>query len=205
LNLSDASFAEVEGEIEEEDEEDDAVESPKRRRNKKTVDKLEELDEYEDISSENSEDIYDDNFIIDKLPSDRAKLVALLGQVKSKIKEYKQAYLEENSHLSRPIFILEGKSYVGDNAVPICADITKFDFENLIKKQMEIASREFDVLMMDPPWRLSTSQPSRGVAIQYSSLSDEAIEQIPVPLLQKEGFLFIWVINAKFQWTVNIM
>jgi len=24
-------------------------------------------------------------------------------------------------------------------------------------------------------------------------------------LLQKEGFLFIWVINAKFQWTVNIM
>jgi len=59
--------------------------------------------------------------------------------------------------------------------------------------------------MMDPPWRLSTSQPSRGVAIQYSSLSDEAIEQIPVPLLQKEGFLFIWVINAKFQWTVNIM
>jgi mRNA (2'-O-methyladenosine-N6-)-methyltransferase len=58
---------------------------------------------------------------------------------------------------------------------------------------------------MDPPWRLSTSQPSRGVAIQYSSLNDEAIEQIPVPLLQKEGFLFIWVINAKFQWTVNIM
>ncbi len=59
--------------------------------------------------------------------------------------------------------------------------------------------------MMDPPWRLSTSQPSRGVAIQYSSLGDEAIEQIPVPLLQKCGFLFIWVINAKFQWTVNVM
>jgi len=58
---------------------------------------------------------------------------------------------------------------------------------------------------MDPPWRLSSSQPSRGVAIQYSSLSDEAIELIPVPLLQKEGFIFIWVINAKFQFTVNVM
>lgn len=71
--------------------------------------------------------------------------------------------------------------------------------------QLDVAGREFDVIMMDPPWRLSTSQPSRGVAIQYSSLGDEAIEQIPVPLLQKEGFLFIWVINAKFQWTVNVM
>lgn len=59
--------------------------------------------------------------------------------------------------------------------------------------------------MMDPPWRLSSSQPSRGVAIQYSSLSDDLIEQIPVQKLQKEGFLFVWVINAKFQWTVNTM
>lgn len=100
---------------------------------------------------------------------------------------------------------LEAKSYVGDNSVPICADVTKFDFQNLISKQLEVAHRQFDVIMMDPPWRLSSSQPSRGVAIQYSSLSDEAIELIPVPLLQKEGFIFIWVINAKFQFTVNVM
>ena len=52
--------------------------------------------------------------------------------------------------------------------------------------------------MMDPPWKLSTSQPSRGVAIQYQSLSDDAIGRIPIPKLQKEGFLMIWVINAKF-------
>ncbi len=89
--------------------------------------------------------------------------------------------------------------------MPICADVTKFDFQLLISKQVEIAQREFDVVMMDPPWRLSSSQPSRGVAIQYSSLGDEAIENIPVPMLQREGFLFIWVINAKFQWTVNVM
>jgi mRNA (2'-O-methyladenosine-N6-)-methyltransferase len=38
--------------------------------------------------------------------------------------------------------------------------------------------------MMDPPWKLSTSQPSRGVAIQYCSLSDQAIGNIPVPKLQ---------------------
>lgn len=59
--------------------------------------------------------------------------------------------------------------------------------------------------MMDPPWKLSTSQPSRGVAIQYCSLSDEAIGNIPVSKLQTSGFLLVWVINAKFHWTVNVM
>lgn len=112
---------------------------------------------------------------------------------------YKTSYFNEQKNITK------NKSFVGDNTVPICADVTKFDFENLIQKQREVTQREFDVIMMDPPWRLSSSQPSRGVAIQYSSLGDEAIEQIPIPTLQKEGFLFIWVINAKFQWTVNVM
>ena len=94
---------------------------------------------------------------------------------------------------------------MGDNAVPICADVTDFTFQALIQKQLEVAQREFDVIMMDPPWRLSSSQPSRGVAIQYDTLGDEQIASIPIPTLQKEGFLFIWVINAKFQWTVNVM
>lgn len=59
--------------------------------------------------------------------------------------------------------------------------------------------------MMDPPWKLSTSQPSRGVAIQYDSLSDEFIEQIPVSKLQKNGVLFVWAINAKYAFTIKLM
>ena len=60
--------------------------------------------------------------------------------------------------------------------------------------------------MMDPPWKLSTSQPSRGVAIQYDSLNDEYIEKIPVPKLQKNGgLLIIWAINAKYAFTINLM
>jgi mRNA (2'-O-methyladenosine-N6-)-methyltransferase len=46
--------------------------------------------------------------------------------------------------------------------------------------------------MMDPPWQLSSSQPSRGVAIGYDSLSDGFISELPIPDLQKEGFIFIW-------------
>ena len=82
--------------------------------------------------------------------------------------------------------------------MPICADITNYNFDQLIKKQLEFTQSYFDVIMMDPPWKLSTSQPSRGVAIQYCSLNDEAIGNIPVPKLQSEGFLLVWVINAKF-------
>ena len=58
---------------------------------------------------------------------------------------------------------------------------------------------------MDPPWKLSTSQPSRGVAIQYDSLSDEYIERIPVAKLQKGGVMLIWAINAKYAFTVKLM
>ena len=64
------------------------------------------------------------------------------------------------------------KSYASEEAVPICADVTSFDFEKLMQEQLEATHSYFDVIMMDPPWKLSTSQPSRGVAIQYDSLSD---------------------------------
>ena len=59
--------------------------------------------------------------------------------------------------------------------------------------------------MMDPPWKLSSSNPSRGVAIQYDSLSDDIISKIPVPRLQTDGFLCIWTINAKYRISCKLM
>jgi mRNA (2'-O-methyladenosine-N6-)-methyltransferase len=40
---------------------------------------------------------------------------------------------------------------------------------------MSHGHKMYDVIMMDPPWQLSSSNPSRGVAIAYDSLSDDAI------------------------------
>lgn len=57
---------------------------------------------------------------------------------------------------------------------------------------MKNGGRLFDVIMMDPPWQLSSSQPSRGVAIAYDSLSDDHIMNIQVEKLQTDGFIFIW-------------
>lgn len=59
--------------------------------------------------------------------------------------------------------------------------------------------------MMDPPWQLSSAQPSRGVAIAYSSLSDDSILDIPIPSLQKQGFIFIWAINAKYRTAIKMI
>lgn len=58
---------------------------------------------------------------------------------------------------------------------------------------------------MDPPWQLSSSQPSRGVAIAYDSLNDDKIQKIPIETLQTDGFIFIWAINAKYRLTCKLM
>lgn len=58
---------------------------------------------------------------------------------------------------------------------------------------------------MDPPWQLSTANPTRGVAISYDSLSDADIMNVPFEKLQKEGFIFIWVINAKYRFALEFM
>jgi mRNA (2'-O-methyladenosine-N6-)-methyltransferase len=59
---------------------------------------------------------------------------------------------------------------------------------------------------MDPPWQLASSNPTRGVTIGYSHLTDDDIFQIGLKHLQKnDGFLFIWVINAKLKETISQM
>lgn len=83
--------------------------------------------------------------------------------------------------------------------IPIHANVTTYDWEPLI------AASRFDVVMMDPPWQLATANPTRGVALGYSQLTDADIARVPVPRLQDAGFLFLWVINAKFQFCLDLL
>jgi mRNA (2'-O-methyladenosine-N6-)-methyltransferase len=59
--------------------------------------------------------------------------------------------------------------------------------------------------MMDPPWQLSSSNPTRGVAISYDTLADNLISEINIPILQKDGFIFLWTINAKYMFSVELL
>ena len=53
--------------------------------------------------------------------------------------------------------------------------------------------------------QLATSNPTRGVSLGYSQLTDSDIASLPVPQLQSEGgFLFVWVINYKYKWTLDL-
>jgi mRNA (2'-O-methyladenosine-N6-)-methyltransferase len=82
-------------------------------------------------------------------------------------------------------------------SIPVHANVTRFKWEPLA------AACKFDVIMMDPPWQLATANPTRGVSLGYSQLGDDFISALPVNKLQDNGLLFVWVINAKYQWTLN--
>lgn len=87
---------------------------------------------------------------------------------------------------------------VPPHCIPIHTDVVRYDWTALSR------ACQFDVIMMDPPWQLATANPTRGVALGYSQLTDRDIQNLPIPKLQKNGFLFIWVINAKYQFTLDL-
>ena len=65
-------------------------------------------------------------------------------------------------------------------AVGINADLTKFDFKELAEKQKERSGSFFNAILMDPPWNLCGKTPSRGVALPYSTLTNNKLEGLKV-------------------------
>jgi len=153
-------------------------------------------DVYEDEATTKAEAIEE---ALDKIPSTKRELELLRATVKDRLQHFKQLFIQEQFDMEKK------KSTITENAIPISADVRTFDFKQLAEVQSNIGGRLFDVIMMDPPWQLSSSQPSRGVAIAYSSLADEFIQKIPVPKLQENGFIFIWTINAKYATTARLI
>jgi mRNA (2'-O-methyladenosine-N6-)-methyltransferase len=88
--------------------------------------------------------------------------------------------------------------------VPIRADVRDFQFDKLAEVQKAMTGRLFDVILTDPPWQLACSNPTRGVALGYDQLNDQFIKKMPFPRLQENGFLFMWVINAKYRFALSL-
>lgn len=89
-------------------------------------------------------------------------------------------------------------------SIPISDNVTSIDFDKLAESQLEHGGRLFDVITCDPPWQLSSANPTRGVAIAYSTLTDKDILNLPLEKIQTQGFLFIWVINAKYRFALDM-
>ena len=90
-------------------------------------------------------------------------------------------------------------------SVPVCTDVRNLDVEKLKDTMLKTRGQLFDVIMMDPPWQLATANPTRGVAIGYQQLADFHIKELPVRTLQTDGFIFIWVINAKYRFAIALL
>lgn len=59
----------------------------------------------------------------------------------------------------------------------ICCDIRVLDVSILGK---------FSVVMADPPWDIHMELP-------YGTLTDDEMRKLHIPVLQDDGFLFLWV------------
>lgn len=156
---------------------------------------------------------------IDNLPNHEHEIQSMLRQVKKHIKALeKQFFEEEDSEKEEELKqISNTKSH--DEAlaafretshmkqfwcIPLSVNVTEFEFRRLADVQTKFGGRLFDVITIDPPWQLSSANPTRGVAIAYETLNDKQILEMPFNLVQKDGFLFIWVINAKYRFALEL-
>lgn len=73
-------------------------------------------------------------------------------------------------------------------SISIKQDVNTFNWKEFGSKV------HFDVITMDPPWNLSQSSVTRGVSLSYDQIDADTIGKIPVPYIQTDGYIFLWVI-----------
>ncbi|KAH0795051.1 MT-A70 family protein [Histomonas meleagridis] len=93
---------------------------------------------------------------------------------------------KENTTVAIP-----GFSTTLEDSIAINADVRDFDWAELGRHQ------KFDVITMDPPWPIATSNVTRGVNIPYEQLDASIIAQMPLHYVQDRGYLFMWVIASQ--------
>ena len=192
---------------------DNSLDCKSKLRPRKRMNYCEEIDEVESqksalksIKEDDKNTIYGTTI----LPQSETELMGIIKECNSKLKSLKSLFLleeynDENNIPSKNSKDLSGSIQYPEHCIPINADIKNFNLAELAKKQYKLTGHLFDVIMMDPPWQLSSSNPTRGVAIAYETLTDNYIANMPLGCLQKDGFLFIWTINAKFSLCFSLM
>ncbi|PRP76744.1 hypothetical protein PROFUN_11747 [Planoprotostelium fungivorum] len=137
----------------------------------------------------------------DILNMDHGSLLGAMQDIQSEIAKLEEelgetAYDEddENDENNEELELFR----VPEFCIPIRKDVRMVDWDAIAKEV------QFDVITMDPPWQLASSNPTRGVAIGYKQLPNKDIMDIPIHKLQSNGFLFIWVINARYTFALEM-
>ncbi|KEJ83042.1 MT-A70 family protein [Oxytricha trifallax] len=77
---------------------------------------------------------------------------------------------------------------------PVKCDVTQYTvWTTLRSRQLQRDGNLFRAIIMDPPWE------STMLNLGQKVLSDSKIKNIPINLVQDEGFIFMWVTNGKPQ------
>ena len=186
-----------------------------KRRNKRKQGCVNTSDNEEDEEAAEGTTVF-----IDNLPNDEFEIRNMLKEVRKHIKQLEKQFFEEEdsereeelkqiSNVAKheeALQAFKNSSHLKQFwCIPLSVNVKDFDFDFLAECQLKYANRLFDVITIDPPWQLSSANPTRGVAIAYDTLNDKQILEIPFDKIQKDGFLFIWVINAKYRFALEMM
>ncbi|CAD8188350.1 unnamed protein product [Paramecium octaurelia] len=91
-------------------------------------------------------------------------------------------------------------SKLGEIKSYINCDIRYFNIDFLVEKV-----GGFDVVLMDPPWRIKGGQQNDSsfmftnskFSLDYNTMSNQEIMDIKIEKLSKKGFLFLWILNTQ--------
>ena len=191
-----SSESEFEANVDDMEEEDLLFMDEKVAAKGKNAGKKNALDRTGDTNADDleiQEDEADDTVFIDNLPKDEASLRTMIKDVNYHIRELERQFFEEedsdeedelkqnlvNSNITEAehnmkLEKLKEKSHIQQFwTIPMSENVTALGYEYLAKSQMENSGgRLFDVITCDPPWQLSSANPTRGVAIAYETLND---------------------------------
>lgn len=200
----------------------DAAAETQKKRAKKMALKLEKADSKTRKTkreAEEDEQDFDQHVYIDNLPNNDHEIQSMLRQVRKHIKALERQFFEEEDSEKEEELKQISNTKSHDEAlaafketshmkqfwcIPLSVDVIHFEFTRLADAQQRHGGRLFDVITIDPPWQLSSANPTRGVAIAYDTLNDKQILDMPFNVIQKDGFLFIWVINAKYRFALEL-
>eukprot|EP00924_Labyrinthula_sp_SR-Ha-C_P007835 augustus_masked-scaffold_28-processed-gene-4.112-mRNA-1 protein AED:0.46 eAED:0.46 QI:0/0/0/0.5/1/1/2/0/755 len=84
--------------------------------------------------------------------------------------------------------------FVPDKARVLNADVLHPDFKMLYREFMPVLPT---VVIIDPPWRIGSKEPTRGGSINYHCFSDKDLLKLDFSYFQESGFLMLWIVNSK--------
>eukprot|EP00924_Labyrinthula_sp_SR-Ha-C_P005969 snap_masked-scaffold_14-processed-gene-10.26-mRNA-1 protein AED:1.00 eAED:1.00 QI:0/0/0/0/1/1/2/0/287 len=79
-------------------------------------------------------------------------------------------------------------------------NILDLEFEKPYSKQ-----NIFQILVIDPPWRIGNSNPTRGITLDYPTLSNSEFMKLNLPLQHFPfgSYLFLWVTNSSYNCSLS--